>query len=562
MLQVTSGDPQLLTEALTALGDWRITRARELAEQVLLQDDSPMAHEILGGCAHLDDSLTEARSQLEQAFRGYRSARDADGAARCAIQLAGLLAEEHGHSAASQAWLQRARAQLEDVGAGVQWGYLELAVMGCYRPDPGELLAAGERALTIAREHGDTELEVRALADTGLALVSMGRVAEGFSRLDLALVAISAGEVSPVTAGIGLCSMLTACDRAQDTRRASEWCEVAHDVLDGADDRPRALRTHCRVVYGAVLGATGHWSEAEAQMLDALGPAAQPSATHRELAVAHLAQLRLDQGRIEDAEALLGPFEDRIAVAAPLARVHMARGSADLASAVLRRALAEIDNDALRAVPLYSLLVEAELQAGDLAAAQAACGSLVEVATSVDLPVMGAEASTGCARVARAVGDLDAALSHYERSVSLLADGLRPALAVRVHTEVAELHLERGDRAAAVVAARSALACGERLGAPAGDKAAALLRSLGETPSRSSTSGVLPDDLTDREKDVLALLGAGLTNAQIGERLYISAKTVEHHVSHLMAKLGVQRRTAAAAVAVRAGLHVEESGGE
>jgi DNA-binding CsgD family transcriptional regulator len=48
---------------------------------------------------------------------------------------------------------------------------------------------------------------------------------------------------------------------------------------------------------------------------------------------------------------------------------------------------------------------------------------------------------------------------------------------------------------------------------------------------------------------VLALLAEGLTNAEIGTRLFISAKTAEHHVGHVLAKLGVRSRAEAAAVA-------------
>ena len=76
------------------------------------------------------------------------------------------------------------------------------------------------------------------------------------------------------------------------------------------------------------------------------------------------------------------------------------------------------------------------------------------------------------------------------------------------------------------------------------DDAAALLRTLG-APAR--TGPKRNAELTKREEEVLALVGHGLTNAEIGERLFISAKTVEHHVGRVLAKLGMRSRTEAAA---------------
>ncbi len=57
--------------------------------------------------------------------------------------------------------------------------------------------------------------------------------------------------------------------------------------------------------------------------------------------------------------------------------------------------------------------------------------------------------------------------------------------------------------------------------------------------------------LTDQERQILELIGEGLTNRQIGERLFLAEKTVKNYVSNLLGKLDMQRRTQAAALAAR-----------
>ncbi|MFJ9870176.1 response regulator [Streptomyces sp. NPDC101165] len=66
--------------------------------------------------------------------------------------------------------------------------------------------------------------------------------------------------------------------------------------------------------------------------------------------------------------------------------------------------------------------------------------------------------------------------------------------------------------------------------------------------------------LTDREREILALIGEGLTNRQIGQRLYLAEKTVKNHISRLLAKLGVERRVQAAVIAAQVGDRQKQDG--
>ncbi|MFD7690886.1 response regulator [Streptomyces sp. NPDC059781] len=87
------------------------------------------------------------------------------------------------------------------------------------------------------------------------------------------------------------------------------------------------------------------------------------------------------------------------------------------------------------------------------------------------------------------------------------------------------------------------------LDADATAKLMARLRSAGQQPAEEPD--VLPG-LTDREREILNLIGEGLTNRQIGQRLYLAEKTVKNHISRLLAKLGVERRVQAAVIATQA----------
>jgi DNA-binding NarL/FixJ family response regulator len=99
-----------------------------------------------------------------------------------------------------------------------------------------------------------------------------------------------------------------------------------------------------------------------------------------------------------------------------------------------------------------------------------------------------------------------------------------------------------------LVAAVRAVAAGRSLLDPSAT--ARLMRRLRGEENRRPAGQRLPD-LTERERQILDLIGEGLTNRQIGERLFLAEKTVKNHISRLLAKLGVERRVQAAVIATQ-----------
>lgn len=139
----------------------------------------------------------------------------------------------------------------------------------------------------------------------------------------------------------------------------------------------------------------------------------------------------------------------------------------------------------------------------------------------------------------------------WRATIDELAYGHRYETA-RSRRRLAEALLAAGDREAARVEARAAHAEADRLGAtPLASATADLLRRarLGEHAAAPPA-----DVLTAREAEVLALVAQGLSNRQVGERLFISGKTVSVHVSNLLAKLGASGRTEAVTIAHDRGL--------
>ena len=112
----------------------------------------------------------------------------------------------------------------------------------------------------------------------------------------------------------------------------------------------------------------------------------------------------------------------------PTAHLHLARGDNDLARSMARRGMRVIGTDRLRAVELLTVLVDAELARGDLAAATEACEELSTRLVGVDVVALHASAGAARARVLAATGALDDAVAAMEATVDRVDAGKLPWL--------------------------------------------------------------------------------------------------------------------------------------
>ena len=437
-------------------------------------------HELLaqGMSAYASEDYDASAELLELAFSGFRDADDAKGAALAATYLGILHNDGWGHETVCHGWLSRASRLLEREGRCVETGYLELALVACHARDVSALEESAAVALDLALEFHDPDLEARALADGGLALISQGRLAEGFARLDEAMAPLSAGEVkNPMTGGAIFCALLSACERTGEMRRAEEWTKACEQFRERRlEGSLPVLHAHCRIAYGTVLCEAGRWPEAESEMLQSFGT---KSVAKLADSAGALARLRLLQGRLDDAEELLSPHMGRFEITEPLASLHLARGELDRAAAVVENALVQLVGDRLRAGKLLGLLVEIDLQRGDLVAAERSADRLADYADASDSAILGAVAKLSDGRIAVHRGEYERAVTDLTEASHLLAHEDRPVLGATVRLELTRALAAVGRREEAVGEGRTALAEFERLGVVPGAFAAAeVLREL------------------------------------------------------------------------------------
>jgi DNA-binding CsgD family transcriptional regulator len=509
-------------------------------------DLPPHDLENLARAAHLLGKEAECAEVLARAHRGFVEAGDAERAARCAIWLA-LELSYRGERAQASGWQARARRLLDDGKRDcVELGYLLL-------PEAMRAVSGGEfekahrifvEATAIGARFGDVDLVTYSRHGQGRALLRMGEIVRAMMLLDEAMVAVTAGELSPNFAGIIYCSVIEGCHEVFDLRRAQEWTQA----LDAwCASLPDALpyRAHCLVRRAEILQFHGAWDEAYAEARRAAERLTRPAPRHDAGgAFYRMAELNRLRGAYTEAES--GYKQASACGKDPqpgFALMRLAQGQVSSAFAAMRREREPTGSSG--AIALASL-VEIALAAEDVAAARSAADTLSALSSRVDAPFLRALSAYAAGAILLVEGNPHSALPVLRRAADDWRELDAPYEVARARVLIGRACLELGDADTAALEWEAAGRIFRELGAfPDLERLLAL--SKGDTTPNEG-------GLTDREVEVIALVATGRTNRAIAAKLGISEKTVARHVSNIFAKLGLSSRAAATAYAYEHGI--------
>ena len=547
--------------AAVARGDW--SRARALGAALLESAASPPGILLvqLAISEFMLGSVEPALVASERAYMAFLGEGNALAAINTVTHLVSLR-EMVGDWQTARGWERRGWRLLDDVGPCLERGYHALASVGCNVHDPRLLSERADMALGVARDFNDHQLELRALADKGLALICQGKVDEGFALLDEVVVAIAAGEM---TAGEQLvntiCALLSACERTGDRGRAEYWGHLVE--TDPRLQVGGATSAHCQIAYGVVDSMRGRWDSAEARLLDAM-TFERAGMYQKALSTAKMAELRIQQGRYQEAEGLLRGYEEEFEVAPVLATLYTTKGDYQAAAGLLRTYTRGLGDDCMRLAPALSSLVDVELRRGDLPAATRAARRLVSLEDECSSNEIRAMARLAAARIAVHKGVHERALEELETALTLLIHRDRPLLSAVIRLELARVLAGAGQAASAQLEAEAALAVFQKLGAApdiaAGQEFLQHLRDSAETglqpdhATKLRLPGGVAEQLTRREAEIAKVVAEGRTNREIAARLILSVRTVESHVDRVLGKLDFHTRSQLAAWVARGGL--------
>jgi DNA-binding CsgD family transcriptional regulator len=499
--------------------------------------------ESLAVAAYMLGRVEEYLTALERAHDAHLATGDALPAARAAVYL-GINLAMLGDLAQAGGWFARAARLVDRAGTDcAERGYLLLpaALRSEMSDDYSSAHDTAAEAVAIGEQFGDRDLFALAVHVQGHALINLGRVDEGFTLLDEAMLAAIGGELSPIVTGIVYCGAIAGCEEAFDVRRAHEWTTALARWWEAQPDMV-AFTGRCLAHRAEILQLRGAW------------PAALEEAKRaHERCRRSLNRLAAGQAAYQQAEVLRRQGDLAAAETAyreanacgrepqpGLALLRLAQGDVDSACAAVRRALAETTSPLKRSrlLPAYA---EITVAAGDVDEARRAADELGAIARDYPTAMLRAIAAHVKGAVELAAGDAQASLTTLRGALLAWQELEAPYEAARARVQLALACRALGDEDSASLELEAARRMFEELGARPD---VVRVDALGRRAEAAETYG-----LTPRELEVLRLVASGKTNRDIAATLVVSEHTVARHVQNILTKLRVSSRTAATAFA-------------
>ena len=503
--------------------------------------------ERLAAAAYLVGLTAESLDVWSRAHRACADLGDIAEAARCGFWIAFALLN-NGDLAQGGGWVDRCHRLLDDRRLDcVERGYLSYAD-GLRKIFGGDVDGAHPlfvSAIGLGERFRDPELTALARIADGRALIYLGQIDVGVALLDEAMVSVTNGEVSAIAVGDAYCTVIEGCHELFDVNRAREWTAA---LTHWCDAQPELVlyRGECLIHRAEIMQLRGAWDDAMSEAQRACDRLAHPPGRAALGAAEYLrADLHRLRGNHLEAEAAYQTASELGRPPQPgLALLRLDQGRLEAAEAAIRRALDETQDPFTR-LRLLPPFVEIVLARADVAAARTGADELEGLAAAVPSATTSALAARAQGAVLLAEGDPRAALVSLRRAWKGWQDLGAPYDAARARVLIALACRALGDADGARTELNAARSTFTTLGAAPAVAAVDALSQQVLPP---------PGGLTRREVEVLALVAKGHTNRHIAEQLVISEKTVASHLSHTFTKLGLTSRAAATAYAYEHGL--------
>jgi len=527
-------------------GEWE--KAREILEKALIEKESPEIYEELAwACWWLNDAsgVFEIRTK---AFNLYFQNDDKLGAARNACWIGVDYIEFRGEFAVASGWFKRAENLLEGLTPSSELSMFKiLKARWAFQVDKNSELAFKllDESLQISRSLKNVDGEMLAGALKGFILVVEGKISEGMPLLDEAtLIATTSDKTDLNFTTITCCYLIDACERIRDYERASQWCNNVKEICNRW--KYKAMFANCRMKHAGILIWKGDWKEAEDELQLAANELQKFRPVQVNACTVRLADLKRRQGKWNEAEYLLNKVDTHPLKQLYFAFLYFDRKEYKKALEVAERYLRKFPpSEKTERTVALELLIKINVKLGEADRAQGLFEELKNTVLSINtLPLKAA--------LLNSEGIINSAEDKYERARQKFEDAIDIFDKIYLNFESARTRLELSETliklnqiAQAEAELTAAMKTFKELGAAKDfEKVKLLLKNLYKDKADEIDKNKF--EFTGRELEVLRLIAEGKTNEEISEKLFLSVRTVEKHLTNIYSKLGVSGKSARA----------------